>query len=229
MFTDVGNVKKPTPINEYTMAMALSDAEAYYQAGTITSALIGLSKTAARADDNPALAKAAAGPNPSQVTAAQETAAPTSGGAVQPPPSIVIKPNWQVPVITLPPAAIGAISPREKKLGPDFPTKIQNLLCVSGTAGTYDGPTRDAIRAFFAGVDGAAWDTAHGTIVSGSGDEHPYLATSGMTRGDALTLGVKAPNVLAGALNWEAAKISRVRSWMTGAVNLGASYNSMIQ
>jgi hypothetical protein len=76
--------KTPTPISEYTMAMALSDAEAYYQAGTVTSALVGLSQTTARAAENAAAAKAAQGPNSSQVTAAQEMAAPM---AVTIPPS----------------------------------------------------------------------------------------------------------------------------------------------
>lgn len=189
--------KTPTPISEYTMPMALSDAEAYYQAGTVTSALVGLSKTTAKAAENAAAAKAAAGPNSSQVTAAQEMASPTSGATIQPPPPIVIKPNWQVPVIPQPPLAFGAISPTEKQLGPDFVTKVQNLLCVSGTAGTWDGPTREAIRVFFAGVDGAAWDTTHDTIVSGSGDQHPYLPTNGITRGDAQILGAKVPTVLA--------------------------------
>jgi hypothetical protein len=66
--------KTPTPISEYPMAMALSDAEAYYQAGTVTSALVGLSKTTARAAENAAAAKAAQGPNSSQVAAAQEMA-----------------------------------------------------------------------------------------------------------------------------------------------------------
>jgi hypothetical protein len=69
--------KKPTPISQYTWTMALSDAEAYYQAGTLTSALVGLSKTTAKAAENAAAAKAAAGPNSLQVTAAQENASPS--------------------------------------------------------------------------------------------------------------------------------------------------------
>lgn len=49
MFKDAGNnTKIITPIAEYTLPMALSDADAYYQAGTIASAFIGLSKTRLR-------------------------------------------------------------------------------------------------------------------------------------------------------------------------------------
>jgi hypothetical protein len=81
MFRDAGNdIKKPTPISEYTWAMALADAEAYYQAGTISSGLIGLSRTVSNKETNAGLAKAEAGPNPSAVAAARETAAPISGG-----------------------------------------------------------------------------------------------------------------------------------------------------
>lgn len=79
MFRDAGNeVRKPTPIGEYTWSMALADAEAYYQAGTISSALIGLSRTVANKDTNASLAKAEAGPNPSAVAAVHATAAPIS-------------------------------------------------------------------------------------------------------------------------------------------------------
>jgi hypothetical protein len=185
MFRDAGNIRKPTPISEYTMAMALSDAEAYYQAGTITSALIGLSRTAARADANAAMAKANAGPNPSQVAAAQETAAPTSGSDIPPPPPppIIIKASSQVPVITPPPPVIGAGNPTEKQLGPAFVTKVQNLLCVSGTKGAWDGPTHDAIKAFFAGVDGVPW--SDGGITPGSANPHSDLSEKGITLGDA--------------------------------------------
>ena len=83
MFRDAGaNVKKPTPIGEYTWTMALADAEAYYQAGTISSGLIGLSRTVSNKETNAGLAKAEAGPNPSAVAAARETAAPISGTRV---------------------------------------------------------------------------------------------------------------------------------------------------
>lgn len=71
-----GNTRGTTPITEYTLPMALSDADTYYQAGTIASALIGLSKTLATAENNADQAKADAGPNPNAVTTAKLTAAP---------------------------------------------------------------------------------------------------------------------------------------------------------
>jgi hypothetical protein len=77
MFKDTGNnTKTITPIVEYTLPMALSDADNYYQAGTIASALIGLSKTVANAEQNADQAKAQAGPNPGAVSDAKVTAAP---------------------------------------------------------------------------------------------------------------------------------------------------------
>jgi len=85
MFRGTGNdIKKPTPIGEYTWTMALADAEAYYQAGTISSGLIGLSRTVSNKETNAGLAKAEAGPNPSAVAAARQTAAPISGGTIPP-------------------------------------------------------------------------------------------------------------------------------------------------
>ena len=94
MYRDAGgNVKKPTPIGEYTWAMALSDAEAYYQAGTISSALIGLSRTVANKETNASLAKAEAGPNPAAVTAAAETAAPIVAAPI---PAVTIPPSRKV-------------------------------------------------------------------------------------------------------------------------------------
>jgi hypothetical protein len=68
----------PTPIAEYTLAMALSDADSYYQAGTIASALIGLSKTVANAESNAAQAKADSGPNAPAVSQARATANQTA-------------------------------------------------------------------------------------------------------------------------------------------------------
>jgi hypothetical protein len=77
MFRDAGNnTKTITPIADYTLPMALSDADTYYQAGTIASALVGLSKTLANADRNADQAKSEAGPNSAAVAGAKETAAP---------------------------------------------------------------------------------------------------------------------------------------------------------
>jgi len=77
MYKDAGNnTKIVTPIAEYTLAMALSDADAYYQAGTIGSALIGLSKTVANADQSADQAKSGVGPNPNAVANVQAATLP---------------------------------------------------------------------------------------------------------------------------------------------------------
>jgi hypothetical protein len=73
-----------TPITEYTLPMALSDADSYYQAGTMASALIGLSKTVANAEQRAERAKSESGPNPGAVSSAREIAAPPPGGSVVP-------------------------------------------------------------------------------------------------------------------------------------------------
>jgi hypothetical protein len=81
MFRDVSSTTRIiTPIADYTLPMALSDADAYYQAGTIASALVGLSRTLANADRAAEQAKDKSGPNPITVTNVKETAAPSSGG-----------------------------------------------------------------------------------------------------------------------------------------------------
>jgi hypothetical protein len=86
MFKDAGNnTKIITPIAEYTLPMALSDADAYYQAGTIASAFIGLSKTVANAEQNADTAKAATGPNPGAVSNVVATASPVM---LPPPPNL---------------------------------------------------------------------------------------------------------------------------------------------
>lgn len=88
MFKDAGNnTKTITPIAEYTLPMALSDADAYYQAGTVASSLIGLSKTVANAETNADHAKAASGPNPVAVMDANTTAAPLTNEPAVPPPN----------------------------------------------------------------------------------------------------------------------------------------------
>jgi len=72
------STKKITPIEEYTLPMALSDVDSYYQAGTIASALIGLSKTVANAETNAQQAQANTGPNPDAVSQARSTAHQTA-------------------------------------------------------------------------------------------------------------------------------------------------------
>ncbi len=90
MFKDASNnTKTITPIVEYTLPMALSDAEGYYQAGTIASALIGLSKTVANAEQNADQAKSQAGPNPAAVSDAKATSAPIADSMVA--PTVVVR------------------------------------------------------------------------------------------------------------------------------------------
>jgi hypothetical protein len=55
--------KMKSAITDYTLGQALSDIEEYYSAGTITSALVSLSKTVSVAQNNAGAAKDQAGPN----------------------------------------------------------------------------------------------------------------------------------------------------------------------
>jgi hypothetical protein len=127
--------KKPTPISQYTWTMALSDAETYYQAGTITSALVGLSKTTARAAENAAAAKAATGPNAPQVTTAQEIASPPP--AIPPERAAFVAPLPSPHTHTLPlPKPIlwnpTGVNPFEKfNLPPQIIGKFQGALCAT--------------------------------------------------------------------------------------------------
>jgi hypothetical protein len=128
--------KKPTPISQYTWTMALSDAEAYYQAGTISSALIGLTRTAARADSNAALARAAAGPNASQVTTAQQMAAPISPAVVPASRTVLVapvsSPHERAPAppksVLLNPPGLGSFE--KNQLPKDEIQDYQSALCL---------------------------------------------------------------------------------------------------
>jgi len=80
----VGGGQTVTPIEQYPLPMALSDVDHYYQAGTLASALIGLSKTVATAEQNADNAKGQAGPNPGRVIETKRIADP--GGATTIPP-----------------------------------------------------------------------------------------------------------------------------------------------
>ena len=66
----------PTPIGQYTLPMALSDVDGYYQAGTVASALIGVSKTLSAKETHADEAKVAAGPNPDKVETVKQAASP---------------------------------------------------------------------------------------------------------------------------------------------------------
>jgi hypothetical protein len=88
----------PTPIDEYPLAMALSDVDHYYQAGTVASALVGLQRTVANAEQSADLAKLREAPNPPQALDAKVTAVPilantagTSSALPAPRPVIVLQ------------------------------------------------------------------------------------------------------------------------------------------
>jgi hypothetical protein len=68
--------KMATPIDEYTLPMALSDVDKYYQAGTLASALVGLNKTVANAEQHAMTAHDLAGPNGELVTSLKTVANP---------------------------------------------------------------------------------------------------------------------------------------------------------
>lgn len=109
-----------TPIEDYTLPMALSDADGYYQAGTISSALIGLSKTVANADQTADQIKAAAGPNPVAVTTVRAASAP-----IAPPPQVARSAGPTV-VVTAAPRVITA-APRDASY-----TRLRSLMLPGG-------------------------------------------------------------------------------------------------
>jgi hypothetical protein len=68
--------KMAAPIDQYTLPMALSDVDKFYQAGTLASALVGLNKTVANAEQNASTAHDLAGPNGQLVSALKTIANP---------------------------------------------------------------------------------------------------------------------------------------------------------
>jgi hypothetical protein len=144
------NGKTITPIIEYTLPMALSDAETYYQAGTIASALIGLSKTLANAEQNADEAKSQAGPNPGAVSDAKGTAAPISESAVRGTPVIhaaqaPLPPIQRNPVIVSP----TRLNAFEQQLTEQQIDSFQQAVCLTPThdLGALGSPTRTKIKA----------------------------------------------------------------------------------
>ena len=169
MYRDTGNnTRKITSIAEYTLPMALSDADAYYHAGTISSSLIGLSKTVARAERNADQAKISTGPNPEVVSIVKEIAAPQSAPlvpALRPfilPPSTARAFRELIPSSARAPlAGAGGQPGRHQVRAYDwaptnggrtkeclFPVgrQIQGNLCVSVPDGNFGAETREAIR-----------------------------------------------------------------------------------
>ena len=116
MFKDLSsNARMITPIAEYTLPMALSDVDAYYQAGTLSSALIGLSKTVATAERNADEAKSQAGPNPGAVSLVKATASPVVPPDISRRPTIIS--DVRVPMQRVAP-------PPPPPPSPDGPTRL---------------------------------------------------------------------------------------------------------
>lgn len=152
MFKDAGNnTKIITPIAEYTLPMALSDADGYYQAGTIGSALIGLSKTVANAERNADQAKSDAGPNPGAVSSAKRTAAPITPTMVNPRPTVirsVSTPLQRFNPPALPPSDT-RIGPFEKRMSQkDMKRALDIVGCPGTDFGLAGSPNRKALTKF---------------------------------------------------------------------------------
>jgi hypothetical protein len=159
MFKDAGNnTKTITPIAEYPLPMALSDTDTYYQAGTVASSLIGLSKTVANAETNADQAKSASGPNPVAVANAKATAAPLTNL-----PSVIIpssRARFVAPLdsagVRLPPLPLKsdenpeAINSYEKRLKPETVKEFQGALCAK--TDRHLASLRQAMVAFFQGL-----------------------------------------------------------------------------
>jgi len=150
-----------TPITEYTLPMALSDADAYYQAGTIASALIGLSKTLANAESNAAQAKADSGPNAPAVSQARATANQIAKPAVQAPSGARTQIGLNEPkgtnggrsTIDQVPGAEQILNPYSPKLhGSKFIVQLQEDLCVPPAERGTIGPATKALIAIFEDV-----------------------------------------------------------------------------
>lgn len=122
-----------TPITEYTLAMALSDADTYYQAGTIGSALIGLSKTVANADQTADQTKALSGPNPGPVSAARMASAPTTPPPVNRQFSVIR--NVTTPLTRMAPTQLSATG---EPTDPIVIASIRKALCLSPDGGLDD-------------------------------------------------------------------------------------------
>jgi hypothetical protein len=159
MFKDAGNnTKTITPIAEYPLPMALSDTDAYYQAGTVASSLIGLSKTVANRETNADQAKSASGPNPAAVANAKATAAPLSNQTtVRAPIALLsssrapLSPTAPPPPKQLPQNILNNFEFRLSR-NPELIQNIQSTVCVknpNGQLGPVGSATRKSIVDFF--------------------------------------------------------------------------------
>jgi len=157
----------PTSIDEYPLAMALSDVEHYRQVGTIASALIGLSRTVAIAEQRADRAKAEAGPAPDQVAMVKDIARPpVAPEAPRPPtiarPPIITNPTVQLETVKQTPVVneTGLTDFEQRSLLPKDIRVLQAALClkpdgdqvVDGQLGPADSVTRKAISTFLTSI-----------------------------------------------------------------------------
>jgi hypothetical protein len=136
--------KMPTPIAQYTLPMALSDVDKYYQAGTLASALIGLQKTVAIAEQRASTAHDLAGPNGEVVSAIRMIANPPPlTNPMNPPP-------LTNPIVRPPrPPKAARIS---ATFGPDDSTAIlQHFIDPTGT-GNRDPDRVNELAPLLAGI-----------------------------------------------------------------------------
>jgi hypothetical protein len=144
----------PTPITEYTLLMALSDADAYYQAGTIASALVGLSKTVATAENAATQAKANSGPNAQAVL--QARAISTQTVPIIAPvarPTTIRDVNAPLQRFNPAPRPQGrmSIGPYEAKMQQkDMKRALDILGCAGTDLGPKDSSSRKALAKFLA-------------------------------------------------------------------------------
>lgn len=145
--------KMATPLEQYTLPMALSDVEHYYQAGTLASALVSLNKTVANAEQNATTAHDLAGPNGDQVTAIKTIAnpPPTSTRALLG-AQLITNPNVTLvaPPPLPPPPVNDRLTPFERSLSVTSIRSLQAGLCVAadGRLGQLNSKTRTALAAF---------------------------------------------------------------------------------
>lgn len=160
MLQGTGATQTVTPIDQYPLAMALSDCERYYQAGTVASALIGLNKTISNAENNADTAKDQAGPNATQVSQAKATASPVSSNG--PLGSITPLTKSSQRIVALPPVRPPTQNDftlyEKNSLSAADVAAMSQAICAATTTdfGPLNSPTRIAIVKFKAGITNAA-------------------------------------------------------------------------
>ena len=115
----------------YTLAMALSDLEDYYKAGTLTGALLDVSSNVSQDAAEAQIEKSSAIPAPLQPLVSSSEPLP------------VIAPNN--------PSSNGGSNDFEQRLGELRIRGFQHLLCLSIQSGSFDKTTRLAIAEFLKG------------------------------------------------------------------------------